>query len=102
MFFHHFTDEEMDRLIEHLRGFVRKALLINDLHRGALNYAVASILVATIEPEIRHDALLSIRRGFRRAELLRLLRKHDPAATVRRAWFRRIAGVVHFGPKEAE
>jgi hypothetical protein len=100
MVFHHFTAEEIDRLITHLRGFVRRALLINDLHRCALNYAVAAILTARVDPELRHDALLSIRRGFKPAELTGMLSKHDPAPVVRRAWFCRVAGVVRFDRKE--
>jgi hypothetical protein len=77
-------------------------VLINDLHRCRLNYLVAGILTATVDREIRHDALLSIRRGFKPAELARMLRRHDPAATVRRAWFCRVAGVVRFDRKEGE
>jgi hypothetical protein len=100
MVFHHFTADQIDRLITHLRGFVRRALLINDLHRCALNYAVAAILTARVDPELRHDALLSIRRGFKPAELAGMLSKHDPAPVVRRAWFCRVAGVVRFDRKE--
>ncbi len=96
MTFHHFTDEEIDRLIEHLRGFVRKAVLINDLHRCLANYVVCLILVLPLGPEIRHDALLSIRRGFKPRELVRLLAQHGPAAVVQRMWFCRVAGVVRF------
>ncbi len=100
MVFHHFTAEEIDRLITHLRGFVRHALLINDLHRCALNYLVASILTVGVAPETRHDALLSIRRSFKPAELAGMLSKHDPAPVVRRAWFCRVAGVVRFDREE--
>jgi len=100
MVFHHFTGEEIDRLITHLRGFVRHALLINDLHRCALNYFVATILTARADPRLRHDALLSIRRGFRPAELTEMLSKHDPTPDVRRAWFCRVAGVVRLDREE--
>lgn len=96
MVFHHFTDDEIHRLITHLCGFVRKALLINDLRRNLLNYAVCSILVIPLDREIRHDARLSIRRGFKPAELRTLLKEHDPAPAVTRSWFSRVAGVVRF------
>jgi 2-polyprenyl-3-methyl-5-hydroxy-6-metoxy-1,4-benzoquinol methylase len=96
MTFHHFTDEEIDRLIEHLRGFVRKAVLINDLHRCLANYLACYVLALPVAPEIRHDGLLSIRRGFKPHELAHLLAKHDPAATVRQMWFYRVAGIVRF------
>jgi hypothetical protein len=100
MTFHHFTDEEIDRLIAHLRGFVRRAVLINDLHRCLLNYLVCYILALPLDRRIRHDALLSIRRGFKPAELARLLSKQDPAPAVRRSWFCRVAGVVHLNRRE--
>ncbi len=102
MVFHHFTEAEIHRLITHLCGFVRKALLINDLHRNLLNYLVCSILVIPLDREIRHDALLSIRRGFKPAELRTILREHDPEPHVTRSWFSRVAGVVRFDRKGGE
>lgn len=102
MVFHHFTEAEIHRLVTHLCGFVRKALLINDLHRNLLNYLVCSILVIPLDREIRHDALLSIRRGFKPAELRAILREHDPAPAVTRSWFSRVAGVVRFDSKGGE
>jgi SAM-dependent methyltransferase len=96
MTFHHFTDDQIDQLITHLRGFVRKALLINDLHRCLANYVACFFLALPVDREIRHDGLLSIRRGFKPRELAQLLAKHDPAAVVRRGWFHRMAGVVRF------
>jgi 2-polyprenyl-3-methyl-5-hydroxy-6-metoxy-1,4-benzoquinol methylase len=96
MTFHHFTDEEIDRLILRLRGFVRRAVLINDLHRCLLNYIVCFLLALPLDHRIRHDGLLSIRRGFKPQELQRMLAQHDPEAVVHRMWFRRVAGVVRF------
>jgi hypothetical protein len=96
MVFHHFTDDDIDKLIEHLRRFVRKALLINDLRRCALNYAVCSVLSWRLDEEIRHDALLSIRRGFQPTDLTSLLVRHDPGPVVHTGWFCRITGVVRF------
>jgi len=102
MTFHHFTDDQIDRLIGHLRGFVRTALLINDLRRCLLNYMVCYALATPYDRAIRHDGLLSILRGFKPAELAGLLRTHDPTAVVTRAWFCRVAGVVRFDRKGGE
>jgi 2-polyprenyl-3-methyl-5-hydroxy-6-metoxy-1,4-benzoquinol methylase len=96
MTFHHFSDDQIDGLITHLRGFVRKALLINDLHRCLANYLACFLLALPVDREVRHDGLLSIRRGFKPRALARLLAKHDPAAVVARSWFCRVAGVVRF------
>jgi len=100
MTFHHFTDDEIDRLIAHLRGFVRRALLINDLQRCLLNYLACCLLALPGDPAIRHDGLLSIRRGFKPGELRRLLAQHDTAPAVKREWFCRVAGVVRFDREE--
>lgn len=102
MVFHHFTEDEIHRLITHLCGFVRRALIINDLHRNLLNYVVCGILVIPLNREIRHDALLSIRRGFKPAELRAILREHDPAPAVTQSWFSRVAGIVRFDRKGGE
>ena len=96
MTFHHFTDDEIDALITRLRTFVRKAVLINDLHRCPANYVACLLLVLPLDREIRHDALLSIRRGFKPRELASRLAQHDPGAVARRMWFCRVAGVVRF------
>jgi hypothetical protein len=53
MTFHHFTDDQIDRLITHLRGFVRKALLINDLHRCLPNYIACFVLAFPFDREVR-------------------------------------------------
>jgi hypothetical protein len=96
MTFHHFTDDEIGRLIAHLRGFVKRAVLINDLRRCLLNYLACFLLALPLDREIRHDGLLSIRRGFQPHELARMLARHDPAPAVTRHWFCRVAGVVRF------
>jgi SAM-dependent methyltransferase len=100
MFFHHFTEDQIGSLIERLRTFVRRALLINDLHRRPLNYVACSILTLGADPKLRHDSLLSILRGFTPTDLARLLRRHDPSPAVWTDWFCRIAAVVRFDGKE--
>jgi 2-polyprenyl-3-methyl-5-hydroxy-6-metoxy-1,4-benzoquinol methylase len=96
MTFHHFTDDQIDTLLTRLRRFVRKAVLINDLHRCLANYIACFLLALPLDREIRHDGLLSIRRGFKPHELARRLARHDPNAVARRMWFCRVAGVVRF------
>jgi SAM-dependent methyltransferase len=97
MCFHHFDEARILELVGRLRGFVGRALLINDLRRSPLAYAGAGLLLAGSHPGIRHDALLSIRRGFQPDELRRLLeRVVGVSATVERTpWFR-VAAVVRF------
>lgn len=99
MCFHHFSDEQILDLVQRLRGCVRSGLLINDLRRSVPALAGAALLLAvTGAPAgVRHDALLSIRRGFKADELSSLLRRL-PGVSVRvthELWFR-IAAVIDF------
>ncbi len=101
MCFHHFSDAQILALVQRLRAFVRAGMLINDLRRSLPALAGAGLLLAvTGAPAgVRHDALLSIRRGFKSDELSTLL-QHVPGVSVRvrhERWFR-IAAVIDFIP----
>jgi SAM-dependent methyltransferase len=96
MVLHHFSADEIGQLIGRLRPFVRKAFIVNDLSRSVLNYLACWFAVLSSEQGVRHDALLSVRRGFTPDELRAILREHDPTATVRTAWFCRVVGTVRF------
>ena len=99
MCFHHFSNEQILAVVQRLSGFVRSSLLINDLRRSFLaSLAAGLLLTVTGTPAgVRHDALLSIRRGFKGNELGMLLRQLSGVTvsveSVR--WFR-IAAVIHF------
>lgn len=99
MCFHHFSNEQILMLLHRLRGFVRSSLLINDLQRSQLaSLATRLLLVVTAAPAgVRHDALLSIRRGFKIDELRTLLRQLDNATvSVEPARWFRIAAIIRF------
>jgi hypothetical protein len=99
MCFHHFSNAQILMLLHRLRGFVRSSMLINDLRRSRLASLAAGLLLAvTAAPAgVRHDALLSIRRGFKIDELRTLLRQLDgvTVSVEPASWFR-IAAIVRF------
>ena len=99
MCFHHFSDEQILALVQRLRAFVRSSLLINDLRRSPLSSLGAGLLLAVCGTSagVRHDALLSIRRGFTRNELGMLLRqlRGVTVSVESLRWFR-IAADIHF------
>jgi hypothetical protein len=103
MCFHHFSNAQILMLLHRLRGFVRSSMLINDLRRSRLaSLAAELLLVATAAPAgVRHDALLSIRRGFKIDELRTLLRQLDnvSVSVVPASWFR-IAAIIRFNAGE--
>jgi len=97
MFFHHLTDAQILALVAHLRGFVRRGVFLNDLRRSALTYAGCLMTAPLLSAGVRHDALLSIRRGFRPKELENLLGAVEGAAvSVAAAWFGRVTATIRF------
>jgi 2-polyprenyl-3-methyl-5-hydroxy-6-metoxy-1,4-benzoquinol methylase len=103
MCFHHFSNAQILTLLQRLRGFVLNSVLINDLRRSRLASLAARLLLAdTGTPAgVRHDALLSIRRGFKISELSTLLRQLDSVTvSVEPARWFRIAAIIRFKPGE--
>jgi hypothetical protein len=101
MCFHHFSNAQILTLLQRLRGFVLNSVLINDLRRSRLASLLARLPLAGMPAGVRHDALLSIRRGFKIDELSNLLRQLD-SVTVSvdpARWFR-IAAIIRFKPGE--
>ena len=103
MCFHHFSNEHILALLRRLRGFVRGSVLINDLRRSRLADLSARLLLTGtgMSAGVRHDALLSIRRGFKIRELKALLGQLG-GVTVSVAparWFR-IAAIIRFNQGE--
>jgi hypothetical protein len=101
MITHHFAPDQIVALIHHLKGFVTRALLINDLQRSVLNSLACRILSTGRDPVVRHDALLSVRRGFRPADLSAILAASGVPFKVTTAWFCRVVAVVRFDGEAA-
>lgn len=94
---HHFSDAQILALVQRLRGFVRRSVLINDLRRSRLASLAVRVPLIGARAGVRHDALLSIRRGFNGAELTALLRQLDrvEVSVAAARWFR-IAAILRF------
>ena len=73
LFLHHLSDQGILTLMDHLRRFVRRSVLISDLRRGAGNYLGWLLAGLHLPQKVRHDTLLSVRRGFTAEELRRWL-----------------------------
>jgi SAM-dependent methyltransferase len=95
LFFHHFTDEEILRLIRHLKTFVTHSLLINDLLRYTPNYLVAYAVTMFLPKQIRQDVKISFRRGFKLTELRHLIQKVEGVTVTvnRNSLFRALAKI---------
>jgi len=75
LFCHHFTDDELVRLLRQWQQQAQVAVVINDLHRHWLAYHSIKWLTRLLGGSylVRHDAPLSVARAFRRADWVALL-----------------------------
>jgi len=69
---HHFKDKEIIHLLSNIKRQTKVGILINDLHRSALAYYLFKALcfLFNLNDMSRKDGLVSIRRGFKKADLL--------------------------------
>lgn len=76
LFTHHFDDEHWIQMIKNMYASARKGIIITDLHRHwLLYYAVIFITnVLTRNKMVRYDGPLSVKRAFKKQELLTLLK----------------------------
>jgi 2-polyprenyl-3-methyl-5-hydroxy-6-metoxy-1,4-benzoquinol methylase len=69
MFLHHFPDDEIVAVLSHLLKLCTRKVIVNDLRRDPLAYAGTWLFSLLTSPVFRHDARLSVRRGFTVEEL---------------------------------
>jgi len=68
---HHFRDEEIISLLEKFKKIAKLGIVINDLQRSKLSYRLFQALcfVFRLNDMSREDGLVSILRGFKRADM---------------------------------
>jgi hypothetical protein len=76
MFLHHFPDVRVPAVLEQLLSLCRLKLVVNDLIRAPLAYCGTWLFTLLTSAVFRHDARLSVRKGFLLPELQRLLCSH--------------------------
>jgi SAM-dependent methyltransferase len=89
LFLHHFHGPEAVQLLREMHRVSRLGILVNDLHRHPLAYIGIWGLsrLFRMSPMVQHDGPISVRRGFRRADLLVLAHRAGlPPPTVRWHW----------------
>lgn len=74
LFTHHFTDENVVRILSEMNRISRRNIFIIDLHRHRAAYLLYKMFCAVfrISPLVREDGLLSILRSFKVEELQEL------------------------------
>ncbi len=75
LFLHHFSEEQIQILLKEFLRIAKKGIIINDLQRSYL--ALSGIKILTIffskSEMVKNDAPLSVKRGFIKQEILKLL-----------------------------
>jgi SAM-dependent methyltransferase len=71
MFLHHFDQDEVVGVLRRLAEVTSEGVVVNDLHRHPLAHAAIRLLTRLFSQSalVQNDAPLSVRRGFRAADL---------------------------------
>ncbi len=85
LFLHHLEEEQAAALLRRMQAMARLGWFVNDLHRHWLPWAFLSLAfrLPGVNPLVRHDGPLSVRRGWTRAEWAALCRQAGVAAGIR-------------------
>lgn len=89
LFLHHFPQEEATRIIRIMHKLCSKGIIINDLHRHPVAFHAITWLTRCLSrsPMVKHDAPISVLRGFKRSELMTLgLLSGIPNLKIQRLW----------------
>lgn len=76
---HHFTNEQILKIISIFSNNAETGIIINDLHRSKTAYRLFELIcvVFNLNNMSREDGLISILRGFRKKELVEFSKKLD-------------------------
>lgn len=77
LFCHHFSDDELVAMMQWMQQNSRLGFFINDLHRHRAAYYAIKILTQLFSKSylVKHDAPLSVMRGFKRKEWKSILQR---------------------------
>lgn len=75
LFIHHFDDDQLVKLFRSMKEHSRVGVVINDIHRHPLSYYSIKWLTRLFSksPMVKFDAPLSVRRAFKKKDLIRIL-----------------------------
>lgn len=81
LFLHHFPDKQLPDIFRQLSRISKKAVIVNDLQRHWLPFFLFRTVTWLFRAPkvVRHDGLISIMRGFTRAELAEKMKILNPS-----------------------
>ncbi|KQM75992.1 methyltransferase [Pedobacter sp. Leaf216] len=94
---HHFKDEEIIGLLENFKKSAKMGIVINDLERSAIAYNLFKALcyVFRLNDMSREDGLVSILRGFKKADLIKYSKQLNlKSSSIRWKWAFRYQWII--------
>ena len=95
LFLHHFDDKQLEKMI---KGILEKAsigIVVNDLHRHTMAYFLFRLLcLFTTNNMVKEDGLISILKGFKRDELIRISENIGASYTIKWKWAFRYQWII--------
>ena len=87
LFLHHFKEDQLLELLNHLLDRSKIGLVVNDLHRTRLAYYLFKLITIPVKNKmIIEDGLTSVLRGFKRNELETLSKKLNSSYQLKWKW----------------
>jgi len=77
LFFHHFSEKEIIKILNSLKKISKLGIVINDLRRSILAFMGIKILTSLFSKSnmVKNDGPLSVKKGFSKSELNNILNK---------------------------
>jgi 2-polyprenyl-3-methyl-5-hydroxy-6-metoxy-1,4-benzoquinol methylase len=95
LFMHHFSDEEITELISGIKKKSSIGVLVNDLHRSELAYALFWVISLFFGNHVaRNDGLISIRKSFRRKDLEKYAQEVKGKSSIQWRWAFRYQWII--------
>ena len=95
LFLHHFSDEEITKLVYDIKTKSSIGVLINDLHRSEMAYVLFWFVSLFFRNEVaRNDGLVSIRKAFKRSDLEKYASSIAGKSSIRWRWAFRYQWII--------
>ncbi len=88
LFLHHFSEKEIKEILSRLSGIAKYGIVINDLQRSIFAFLGIKILTSLLSKNefVKYDGPLSVRKGFKKAELVKILNELKFNYEIRYKW----------------
>ena len=96
LFLHHFEDDKLENLLKGILDKASMGIVVNDLHRHPMAYFLFKLITMFTTNEMaRDDGLISILKGFKRGELMRISENIGAGYTIKWKWAFRYQWIIH-------